>query len=152
MSNEKVELVRRFFEATERMIASYWKNPRSLAEAVRADEVVPEAEEAWKLLDSGFVWNTAGFGIYRGRVEIAAAWDEIFDVVDDYRAAVTDVVDGAGDLVFAAVERTAKAKGSGIDATFPIFMVITVRDGKIIRIDEVADRREALQAAGVAAS
>ena len=149
MSQENVEVVQRFFEANERALKAHWENPRSLADAVRDEDLDPEAREAWGLLHPEVVWNTSEFGTYHGHLEIAAAWDDIFDVADSYAVSVRELVDCGGDQVYAAVDRSVSAKGSGIRATFPLFAVITVRDGLIIQADEYAARGSALEAAGL---
>jgi len=46
MSQENVEIVRRFIDATQRFFEAYWDNPRSIAEAVEADDLWPEYREA----------------------------------------------------------------------------------------------------------
>jgi ketosteroid isomerase-like protein len=149
MSQENVEIVRGFFDATERAIAAYWENPRSLGDAMKTDDLDPESKDAWKSLHPDVVWNTGDFGTYRGRLEIAVAWDDLFEVADDYRTAVRELTDCGGDRVFAAVDRTITAKGSGIHTTIPVFAVITVRDRRIMRVDEYLARGQALQAAGL---
>ena len=144
-----MELVRRFFEASERSLKTYWDNPRSLAEAVRANDLDPEAEEMWTMLDPDVVWNTDGLGTFRGQLEIAGAWDDILAVADDYSISLRELVDCGPDRVLATVDRRAIAKGSGINATFPLFTVITVRAGSITQLDEYPDRNQALEAAGL---
>src|SRR4051794_28088896 len=149
MSQENVEIVQRFFEASDRATEAYWRNPRSIADSMKAGDLDPEAEELWALVHPEAVWNTGPFGIYRGRLEIAAAWDDIYDIADDYRTSLRELVDCGGDRVFVCVDRTIKAKGSGIHTTIPIFAVVTVQGGLLVAGDEYATRAEALEAAGL---
>jgi ketosteroid isomerase-like protein len=151
MSQENVELVRRLYEVVERAMKAYFRHPRPVAAAIRDDDLDPEVREAFDLLHPDVVWNVdlIGRGTYRGRLEFAAAWDDLFETVDDYTLSVRELVDGRGERVFAAVDRTGTFKGSGIKGTFPVNVVITVRDGLIAQIDEYSDRDEALEAAGL---
>jgi ketosteroid isomerase-like protein len=149
MSEENVEIVRQFLEAQTRWLERYWKSPRSAVDAVNRGDLDPDTTKVWSYLHPDVIWNTSEFGTYRGAVEIAGAWDEIFDVTDHYALSVQEIVDCEGDLVFVALDRTAKAKGSGIEATFPIFVVVRVEGALITRADEYAGRAAALEAAGL---
>jgi ketosteroid isomerase-like protein len=148
MSKENVEIVRRFFEAAERFLEAYWEiKPRPLAEAVKADDPDPETKEMWALLHPDAVWVTDGLGTFRGELEIARAWDDILELTDDYAISLGEVVDCGRDRVLATVNRRVTGTGSGISATFPLFVVITVRGGLVAQLDEYPGRDEALEAA-----
>jgi SnoaL-like protein len=88
-------------------------------------------------------------GTYRGHLEIAAAWDDFFEIADDYAVSVREIMDCGGDRVFAGMDCIATAKLSGIRATFPVFAVITLKEGLIGQVDEYMSRDEALKAAGL---
>ena len=51
MSEENVEVVRRFIEAWQRSNDAYWENPRSGAAALEAGDLDPETEAALAFLD-----------------------------------------------------------------------------------------------------
>ena len=55
----------------------------------------------------------------------------------------------AGDKVVFAFQLTAKGKGSGIEVKRRDTMVLTVRDGKSVRVDYYNNESEALEAAGL---
>ena len=99
MSEENVEIVRRFFDATERAMSSYWRDPRSITGAYKADDLTAEAEEALSFFDSGIVWKAGGFGTFQGIEEMLSAWEDIFEIADGYRTSVRELREGAGDLV-----------------------------------------------------
>jgi ketosteroid isomerase-like protein len=61
-----------------------------------------------------------------------------------------ELPDLGGDEVFVAAEITVKYKGSGMTLTEPRFNVLTLRDGLIVRMNAYRDRKEALEAAGLA--
>ena len=149
MSEENVEIVRRFLEASERAVASYWQDPRSVEKALEENSLAPEMVDALGFLHPDIVWNAGGFGSARGRHELAAIWDDIFEVAQDYRISVRELRESDGGLVFASIDRTITAKGSGIQTTFPVFTVTRVSDGVITEIDEYFDRHQALEAAGL---
>jgi ketosteroid isomerase-like protein len=150
MSQENVEIVRRYFEAGERFLATYWADPRSLAAAVEADQRWPEAEAAFGFLHPEVEWKLAFADLtYRGRLDVARSWDEILDAVDDYRVAVREVTDLGGDQVFATVERSLRGRQTGVEMSGPIFSLFTVRNELIVQAQHYTDRAEALEAVGL---
>ena len=96
MSEENVEIVRRFFDATERAMSSYWRDPRSITEAYEADDLTAEGEEALSFFDPGIVWKAGGFGTFQGIKEMLSAWDDIFEIADGYRTSVRELREGEG--------------------------------------------------------
>jgi ketosteroid isomerase-like protein len=148
MSQENVELVRRAFDALERAFDAYWKEPRSIAEAIEADDW-PEWSEAFSFIHPDVVWQTVLLGnTFRGHRECARAWDDFLRWAADYRPVLDDVEDLVGDRVFAVVGLHGQSKDGGgmMDARF--YDVFTVRDGLIVRLEEYTTRAEALEAAG----
>src|SRR5690348_6022737 len=105
MSEQNVDLARRFFDDTAAAMASYWQEPRSIAEALRTGDLTPEGELAFEFLHPDVVWDAGGFGTFQGRSQMAAGWDDILDVADHYSVSVREVREGGDDLVYAAVER-----------------------------------------------
>jgi ketosteroid isomerase-like protein len=150
MSQENVEIVRRFFEAVERSFAGYWENPRPLAAALEAGELWPEAAEVYGYLHPEAKWKMAFARLTaRGHLEMARGWDQLLEVTEHYMVTLRGVEDLGGDQALATVDRAAKAKQTGIEMSAPLFSVITVRDGLIVRMDEFSGRAEALEAAGL---
>jgi ketosteroid isomerase-like protein len=148
MSQQNVELVRRAFDALERAFDAYWKEPRSIAEAIEADDW-PEWSESFAFIHPDVVWQTVLLGnTFHGHRECARAWDDFLRWASDYRPALDEVEDLAGDRVFAVVGLHGQSKDGGgrMDARF--YDVFTVRDGLITRLEEYTTRAEALEAAG----
>ena len=54
-----------------------------------------------------------------------------------------------GDLVVADAVQRGEGKASGIEMEQPFFMLFTFRAGKIVRIESILERDEALEAAGL---
>jgi ketosteroid isomerase-like protein len=150
MSQLNVEVVRRYYEATRRAFLAYWEDPRSAADALRAGELSTEAVEMMRCLHPSAEWKTALTGVtYRGYGDMASGFDQLVEVASIYRIEVEEIIDLGGDRVLAAVEAAMRGKASDIGVTSVIFVVVTVRDGVITRMDEYVDRAEALEAVGL---
>jgi ketosteroid isomerase-like protein len=55
----------------------------------------------------------------------------------------------AGDRVLVTAHHPGRGRGSGIEVDTRLYSVYTLRDGKVIRADEYAERTDALEAAGL---
>ena len=150
MSQENVEIVRRYFEAVERAWEAYWQGPRSVADSVRAGEVEPEIADAMRHLHPNIEWKSALIGITtRGHQDTVHGVDQLLEAAQDYRTKTQEVTDLGGNQVLAILELAMKGKASDIDVNTTIFSLVTVEDGLIIRMDEYLERDEALEAAGL---
>jgi ketosteroid isomerase-like protein len=134
MSRENVELVRGAYEAfnqggVEAVIKDYW-----------SPEIV------WNVLPMGI----PGLGLYRGYDEARSFFDDWFGAFpfDEWEAEVEELLD-AGDRVVAMVTQRGRGRASGVAAELEMGQVVTVRDGKIIRLDIYPDRNQAFEAAGL---
>ena len=85
---------------------------------------------------------------YRGHDGIRRWWREMAETWDERRSEVHEVR-AAGEEVLISVTVHATGKASGAVVAAPFFQVATIRDGKIVRSLDFADRAEALQAAGL---
>jgi ketosteroid isomerase-like protein len=149
MSQENTEVVRRWFEAVERFLET-WDPSRSLLEATKAGDLPPAAQEAFGCLDPEAEWNPVFSGeTYRGQLELGGAMDELLQAAENYDMKLQDITELEDDRVFAVYDLKLAGKASGIDVSATMFAVVSVRDRLITRIDEYADRREALAAAGL---
>jgi ketosteroid isomerase-like protein len=144
-----VEIVRRFFEALERVFAAYWQAPRSLADSLKAGRVRPEIADAMRYLHPNIEWKSALIGIStRGYEGTLHGVDQFLDAAQDYRVNAPEVTDLSDSQVLAVVRLAMKGKASDIDVNATTFSIVTVEDGLIIRLDEYLKRAEALEAAG----
>jgi len=74
MSQQNVEVVRRFFGAIERFFEEYWKEPRSVVSAVKADDLWPAYRDAMSCAHPDAEWQTIFLGsTHQGALEIARA-------------------------------------------------------------------------------
>jgi ketosteroid isomerase-like protein len=74
-----------------------------------------------------------------------AQWAEMFEGIDIRPEEVID----AGDKVFTGIRFSGTGVTSGASVEMELANVYTLRDGKVVRVEEYFDRREALEAAGV---
>jgi uncharacterized protein len=71
--------------------------------------------------------------------------DERFE---DLRVTVEEIID-AGDQVVLVAHHQGRGRKSGVEVDARFYEVYTLRGGKVLRIDEYADRAGALEAAGL---
>ena len=121
MSEQNVEIVRRFLAA--------------------------EMDEALALADPGIVWNPIEESPEQGHDAVRASAVRWKSEWDDYELIPEDLVD-VGDRVLATVRLRGRGRGSGIEIDARFYDVYTLRDGKIVRMDQFTERSEALKAAG----
>jgi ketosteroid isomerase-like protein len=122
MSEENVEIVRRFLAA--------------------------DMEEALAWADPGIVWNPIEESPAQGHEAVRASAVRWKSEWDDYELIPEDFAD-MGDCVLATVRLRGRGKGSGIEVDARFFDLYTLRDGKIIRMDQFAEESEALEAVGL---
>jgi ketosteroid isomerase-like protein len=150
MSQENVEIVRRFMDAIERGFDAYWKDPRPIATALKEGKLWPAWAEAFEYLDPEIEWKTVFLGeTVCGYFEAARTWDDFLSWAEDYRPSLEEVADLEGDHVFVEVGLVGSGKNSGMRMYARFFDVFTLRDGLILRIEEYLARAEALEAAGL---
>ena len=122
MSEQNVEIVRRFLAA--------------------------EMDEALAWADPGIVWNPIEESPAQGHDAVRASSVRWKGEWDDYELIPEDFAD-MGDCVLATVRLRGRGRGSGIEVDARFFDLYTLRDGKIIRMDQFAEESEALAAVGL---
>lgn len=131
MSSENVELVRRFYELARR---PGWEQLELLAEDVLYRPIA-------EITETGEYHGRGGFRHYMEQF-FEGEWAEALAVeptsLRDY-----------GDRVIARMQFAGHGRASGLGFTARVFVVHTVRDGMIVRVEDFADRAAALEAAGV---
>jgi ketosteroid isomerase-like protein len=73
---------------------------------------------------------------------VTGAWDED-------RFELGEVIDSETDKIVANIRRETRGKASGAAVAFSYWLVATFRDGRTIRAEWLADRADALEAAGL---
>jgi len=125
-----------------------------------SQENVKVVREAWDAYSGGDYDRIAGFhdphivvvtledgAVYGNNAVLAnyERWDEAWEGAE---TSLEEVL-GHGDRVFVAARFHARGRASGVEVETRLYEVYTVRDGKVLRIDEFATRDEALEAAGL---
>jgi ketosteroid isomerase-like protein len=119
MSQENVEIVRRF--------------------------LLVDVDEALTYADPDIVWNpieelpAQGHGAVRASL---ARWKAEWH---DYKV-IPEEFEDRGDRVVVTVRLRGRGRGSGIEIDARFYDVYTLRDGKIVRMDQFTARSQALEA------
>ena len=107
-----------------------------------------EVEEALAYADPDIVWNPAEESASQGHDAVRASLVRWKSEWDDYEM-LPEEFEQVGDRVVVAVSFRARGRASGIEVDGRLYDVYTVRDGKIVRMDQFTQRSEALEAAGL---
>ena len=105
--------------------------------ALYAEDAVQQNGEEW-LEQSTF----------RGHEEIRAAMEEWQAMWETTRVVVDELLEIEPDKVVAVGAWHMRGRASGIPGEMPIFVLFTVRDGKVTRLEWHSDRDSAVAAAG----
>ena len=123
-------------------------------------ENVEVVREAWDAYSRGDYDRIAGFhdphivvvtledGAVYGNDAVLANYERWDEAWEEAETTLEEVL-GHGDRVFVAARFHARGRASGVEVETRLYEVYTVRDGKVLRIDEYATRDEALEAAGL---
>ena len=85
---------------------------------------------------------------YRGYEGVKAFWRMLRDVWGDFRTDPEEVID-AGDKLFTRNRLHGTGTTSGVATEDLLYQVVTLRNGRAIRVEFFRDRAEALEAAGL---
>jgi ketosteroid isomerase-like protein len=138
MSQEKVEFVKGLFSGVPEM------NRDELLAAL--PELIRQA------CDPEIEWiedpRRADARTYRGHEGVLDSWTQWLEGFDEYGGELEEVRD-CGDRVLATMREEGRGQASGATVSARLYMVMTFRDGKILRYQEFYDERLALEAAGL---
>jgi ketosteroid isomerase-like protein len=130
MSQENVEVVRRWIDAGNRADLDAWLSG-----------FAPEAE-----------WHTSGRfadrGVYRGREGLVRYWTEVQGDIEELTTSVSEIR-ASGDKVFVAATLTGRGRQSKARFEERAWLVTTCCDGRVERVEAYLDPDEALEAAGL---
>ena len=125
-----------------------------------SQENVKVVREAWDAYSGGDYDRIAGFhdphivvvtledGAVYGNDAVLANYERWDEAWEEAETTLEEVI-GHGDRVFVAARFHGRGRASGVEVETRLYEVYTVRDGKVLRIDEYATRDEALEAAGL---
>jgi ketosteroid isomerase-like protein len=131
MSEENVEIVRRFIDAINRRDADAW-----------AAVVAPELE--FQSVFGGIEGRT-----YRGPESGRRYFGDLADAWDSFHVEIEDTVVLGGDRVLASARYQGRGKASGAETETHIWAINVVRGGKIVSVQTYLEQDAALEAAGL---
>jgi ketosteroid isomerase-like protein len=117
---------------------------RENVEIVRTFLCAP-VDEALKYADPGVVWNPIEELATQGHDAVRASLARWKGEWDDYKLMPEEFLD-MGDRILVTVRLQGRGRGSGVQIDARFYDVYTLRDGKIIRMDQFTERSEALEA------
>jgi ketosteroid isomerase-like protein len=130
MSQENVEIIRRGIDAWNRGDIDEWLTG-----------FAPEVE-----------WHTTGRfadeGVYRRRAGLERFWSELREDLEELSVSASDIR-AIGDKVFLGAMTRGRGKRSKADVEQLGWLVMTFRDGLVVRVETYADPTQALEAAGL---
>jgi ketosteroid isomerase-like protein len=109
--------------------------------------LVADVDEALTYADPGIVWNPIEESSTQGHDAVRASLARWKGEWDDYELAPEEFVD-RGDWVVVTVRLRGRGRSSGVEVDARFYDVYTLRDGKIVRMDQFTERSEALEAVG----
>src|SRR4051812_24943805 len=104
-------------------------------------------DEALAYADPGIVWNPVEELPAQGHDAVRTSLAHWKAEWDDYTLAAEEFVD-MGERVLVTVRLGGRGRGSGVEIGARFYDVYTLRDGRIVRMDQFSDRSEALEAMG----
>jgi ketosteroid isomerase-like protein len=134
MSQENVELVRQVFDAFNR---------GDVEQAMALGDPPPEYE----FVPSGVLIPDLS-SVQRGPEGARRLAEAFLGEFEDPQFEVHELID-AGDQVFVSATLRGRGKQSGVETSWDVWNVLTVRDGRIVRGLGFTDRDAALEAAGL---
>ncbi len=128
MSQENVEIVRRAFA-----YEIYGVGDRAEAEAI---------------FDPNVVMNPTNEGPFHGLDAMRADFELWASAFEELEVSAEEFID-AGDRVLVTAYHRGRGRTSRVEVDGRFYEVYTLRDGKVVRVDEYVERAEALEAVGL---
>ncbi len=132
MTRSNVELARGAFEAI---------GERGLDGALEFMDPEVEFEPPEDAIEQG--------GTFKGHAAVRERWDLLLEPFDDVRIEVEDFVEAPDGRVVALFRVRGRGRASGAPVEMRLAHVITVRDGKAVRLKAYLDPDEAMRAVGL---
>ena len=104
-----------------------------------------DVDEALRYADPGIVWNPIEELPSRGHDAVRASLAHWKGEWDDYRLVPEEFVD-MGERVVVTVRVEGRGRGSGVSIDARFYDVYSLRDGRIVRMDQFTERSEAVAA------
>jgi ketosteroid isomerase-like protein len=103
------------------------------------------------LLHPEIEWRTTSsgpfLGTYHGVDEFRGGMNEWTEPFDDLTTAVQEMID-VGEHVLVCHRMRGRGRDSGVEVDLVLWQLVSVRDGKLVRMYDYTTREEALEAVG----
>ena len=109
---------------------------------------VGDRAEAEAIFDPNVVMNPIDEGPSYGFDAMRSDWERWASAFEELEVTAEEFID-AGDRVLVTAYHRGRGRGSGVEVDTRFYELYTLRDGKVVRVDEFTDRPEALKAAGL---
>ena len=109
--------------------------------------LIADVDEAMTHADPDIVWNPIEELPTQGHDAVRASLARWKAEWDDYKVLPEEFVD-RGDRVLVTVRLRGRGRGSGVEIDARFYDLYTLRDGKIVRMDQFTERLQALEAVG----
>jgi len=96
--------------------------------------------------------GTGVSGRWRGLKEVSAAFGEYVGAFSEFRVEADRIIDLHDERVLVLSRHTGRGKRSGVPTEHELGELITLHDGRIVRVDFYWDRAEAFEVAGLEGS
>jgi len=108
----------------------------------------------FRTFDPEIVWDTSHFrdwpeSAYHGPEGVEQFLTEWLDVWDDYEVSIQQIRAAPDDRVVSVLRHRGRGRESGVPMDIPMAQVATVRSGKVTRLDNYDDPRQAFEAVGL---
>ena len=88
-------------------------------------------------------------GTFRGHAAVRDRWDVLLEPFDDIRMEVDEVIEADDETVLVVFRIHARGKASGAPVEMRLAHLVTVREGKAVRMRAYLDPAEARRAVGL---
>ena len=126
-------------------IATRWYVP-----ATSKQQLLDAMAETMALCHPKVEWTVPEDGTtYRGREGVSHRLKEWLDSFDDYRYEIQRIIDCGGNEVLVEATEVGRGAASGVEVRSTHYELLTIRDGRIVRIREYYSAGDAFEAAGL---
>jgi hypothetical protein len=149
VSQENVEIVRRYVELIVRNLSAHWDQPRSYATDFERGESDSGSREVFELLDPDIRWTSVIGESRSGKLGFAKNADELLAISATYSLTLDAITDLGDDHVLGEWQSELTGQSSGATGSVQVFSLFTLRGGLIAEIVEYPNRDAALKAVGL---
>jgi ketosteroid isomerase-like protein len=148
MPQRIVDVVQRFHPPETLDLTEVFRDEAALADfRATREELIDDEFEA--RFDPELVGMFSDFAMRRGMDGLLDGWREWLGSFESYFFKAEELIVVDDQRVLLTAQGKGRQKGTDVDVTIDMASVWTLRDGKILRLEQYFDRRKAEQAAGL---